>query len=296
MPGHNLIIEGIWDDDALSSTTYDLDVEDGTGSGDNILAGTWMLIEAGPPPTPTKEFDHWEITIPAAFGSYQGAFIDVNNSNTQFIMGEGDITLTAVYREIKYPLTVKNGTGGGSYEAGEAAIIEAGPPPAHSEFAGWTTSSGGTFGDSASMQTTYTVPAGGATVTANYRVVEFELTVENGSGSGIYSSGDRIPITAVPPPGEVFDRWVITGGGGTLGSQYNADTTFVMPGVTTTVTAIFRPIEAPLSPGQTGGGADAAGPGTGDDSNMPVWWLLLASSALGILCILLLRKRRQLQG
>ena len=72
-----------------------------------------------------------------------------------------------------YTLTVNlNGgsgsTTGGVYPAGEVVNIDAGSRSSY-RFTGWTTSNGGSFADASSASTTFTMPAGNVTITANWQ-------------------------------------------------------------------------------------------------------------------------------
>ena len=72
-----------------------------------------------------------------------------------------------------YTLTVNlNGgsgsTTGGQYPAGEVVNIDAGSRSSY-RFTGWTTSKGGSFADASSASTTFTMPAGNVTITANWQ-------------------------------------------------------------------------------------------------------------------------------
>ena len=72
-----------------------------------------------------------------------------------------------------YTLTVNlNGgsgnTTGGQYPAGKVVNIDAGRRSNY-RFAGWTSSNGGTFADASSASTTFTMPAGNVTITANWQ-------------------------------------------------------------------------------------------------------------------------------
>ena len=72
-----------------------------------------------------------------------------------------------------YTLTVNlNGgsgnTTGGQYPAGKVVIIDAGSRSSY-RFTGWTTSTGGSFADASSANTTFTMPAADTTITANWQ-------------------------------------------------------------------------------------------------------------------------------
>lgn len=66
--------------------------------------------------------------------------------------------------------TASDQTGTSPYEEGEDVDVEAAAYDCY-RFTGWTSSAGGTFGDANNATTTFTMPAGDVTVTAN-----FELT------------------------------------------------------------------------------------------------------------------------
>ena len=79
-----------------------------------------------------------------------------------------------------------------------------------------------------------------ATATATPVVPTYSLIVANGTGSGSFTAGTQVTITASAAPlGQVFDSW--TGGnGGAFASASSATTTFTMPANAATVTATYR--------------------------------------------------------
>ena len=69
-----------------------------------------------------------------------------------------------------YAVTVNNGTGGGSYAAGENVTIKADAAPSGQEFDTWTVVSGGvTLASATSATTTFKMPASAVEVTATYK-------------------------------------------------------------------------------------------------------------------------------
>ena len=67
----------------------------------------------------------------------------------------------------------------------------------------------------------------------------FTLTVNNGTGGGVYPSGTIVNINAnAPGEEEVFDQW--TGNTQYVENVYSDQTTFTIPGFDATVTATFR--------------------------------------------------------
>ena len=67
----------------------------------------------------------------------------------------------------------------------------------------------------------------------------YQVTVENGSGSGEYKAGAEVTITAgEAPEGKVFDKWVSEDV--TIADAESETTTFTMPEKDVTVTATYR--------------------------------------------------------
>ncbi|MFT4105410.1 MAG: S-layer homology domain-containing protein [Lacrimispora sp.] len=71
------------------------------------------------------------------------------------------------------------------------------------------------------------------------------LTVTGGTGGGSYAENAKITITAdAAPAGKVFDKWVLTNGGGTLANASDPTTAYTMPGNAATVTAAYKDVPA----------------------------------------------------
>lgn len=103
-----------------------------------------------------------------------------------------------------YSVTVNGGTGGGSYAAGATVTITATVPNGQ-RFTGWTVNPASvTLANASSATTTFTMPAGNVTVTANF---------QSNSGGGNYDGGGTYtpPTTPTYPP--TVER--PSGGGGT---------------------------------------------------------------------------------
>jgi hypothetical protein len=76
----------------------------------------------------------------------------------------------------------------------------------------------------------------------------YQATVTGGSGTGVYSAGSVVTITAgEPPAGEQFVSWSVITGGVTLNAPTSPTTSFVMPGGVVAVTATYAPIAKVLS-------------------------------------------------
>ncbi|MDR0837178.1 MAG: hypothetical protein LBM94_03020 [Propionibacteriaceae bacterium] len=95
---------------------------------------------------------------------------------------------------------------------------------------------------------------GGNAISATFSVTftvaplpTYVLTVSGGSGSGSYAAGASVPIVAGDAPsGQVFDKWVVVGGG-TVTDVHAESTTFLMPGNAASVTATYKAAGPDLS-------------------------------------------------
>ena len=94
-----------------------------------------------------------------------------------------------------YTLTVKNGSGSGSYIAGSQPIIVANDPAKGMQFSNWTIDpSNTTIASKVLSATVITMPAGNVTVTANYTKSNGSNTsTSTGSGNSTNSNSNRRP-------------------------------------------------------------------------------------------------------
>jgi len=152
---------GIYEISQETPTTYTLTVQNGTGTG-NYAAGTAVPITANSAPA-GKVFDKWTTTA--------GTLANENSASTTITMPASAATVTATYKDAPvstYTLTVQNGIGSGNYVAGTTVNISANPAPSGQEFDKWTATAG-SIANATSASTTFTMPAGAATVTATYK-------------------------------------------------------------------------------------------------------------------------------
>ena len=127
-----------------------------------------------------------------------------------------NVTVTAVFEDIDYTVTVTDGTADKTTaHYGDTVSITAGEAPEGKVFDKWTCETAGVtieFASATSAETTFTMPAGDITVKANYREVEeapsFEIKVNGGTGAGIYKEGESVTVTANDPEeGKIFKGW-----------------------------------------------------------------------------------------
>lgn len=144
--------------------TFALNVINGSGSG-SYAANTSVPISASAPP------------VGMVFQNWTGAtVVNPNSASTTLIMPASGTSVTANYVASggggggggtpgAYALTVVNGSGSGSYAANATIQISANPAPAGQVFQGWT---GVAVANPTAPSTTLSMPAGPATVTANF--------------------------------------------------------------------------------------------------------------------------------
>ena len=207
---------------------YTLTVNSGTGSG-SYTAGATVNIVADPAPA-EEEFDQWtgDVTNVA----------NVNAPSTFITLAAADATVTATYKLLPQALTVNGGTGSGNYVPGTTVEIVATEPPAGQEFDQWI-GDVDIVTDVNAASTTITMPLTDATVTATYKARLYTLTIDGGTGSGSYTAGTIVEITAAAAPvDQEFDRW--TGDVANVADVNAMSTTMTMPIADATVTATYR--------------------------------------------------------
>ena len=164
-----------------------------------------------------------------------------------------NVTITPIWNENKYTVTVKNDGHGTTTPSGAQSnvgqvtglSIEA-TPAANYEFVNWTITSGsGSFGSQTSDSTTFK-PTSAATIQANFRsTATYSLTVV--AGANIDSvAGSTDPVTlgntynieATPKTGYTFSTWTADpAANATFGSEKTANTIVTVKNGSVTVTA-----------------------------------------------------------
>ena len=156
--------------------------------------------------------------------------------------------------------TALGGDRGGSFQACSGISIVADAPPEGKEFYLWKIAEftpeppegtdrayEGGFGNITGSPTIFTMPQGNITIEALYRDVEYNVDVTNGEGSGTYTLGKQVSITAEPRTGQSFDGWTLRDaapGGAILNAiidnPASSAASFPMPAKNVTVTAGYR--------------------------------------------------------
>ncbi len=145
--------------------TFQLSVVNGDGDGE-YAAGAQVSIQAADNSNPELVFDRWAVQ-----GADASILAAADASPTMLTMPSQDVTVTAEYAAKTYEVVVTNGSGSGTYEAGQLVTVSANAPQPGEAFAQWQGAidmAGPSF-NPFSPSTTLTVPSGGITLTATYR-------------------------------------------------------------------------------------------------------------------------------
>ena len=181
--------------------------------------------------------------------------------------------LALITRQTRYAVTVNNSyadvSGAGSYAAGRVVTVRAGSRDGYI-FNGWTSDSSVVFDDASAAETTFTMPEGSVTVTANWSrdsgssssgrddsdpsyAVGIPDKTENGSVSVSpknASQGDRVTVTVKPDAGYELDSLKVLDKDGkelALTDKGDGRFTFIMPAGRVEVKATFTE-EVKISP------------------------------------------------
>ena len=182
--------------------------------------------------------------------------------------------LAMITRQTRYAVTVNGSydaqnSGAGSYAAGSVVTVRAGSRSGYT-FNGWTSGSGIRFDDASAAETTFTMPEGSVTVTANWSrdggssssgrddsdpsyAVGIPDKTENGSVSVSpknASQGDRVTVTVKPDAGYELDSLKVFDKNGKeleLTDKGDGRFTFIMPAGRVEVKAAFTE-EVKISP------------------------------------------------
>ncbi len=96
----------------------------------------------------------------------------------------------------------------------------------------------------------------------------YEVTVNNGTGDGIYEASEIVTIVAdTAPSGKEFTSWTVNAGGVTLANATATTTTFTMPANAVEVTANYKTIDSVAPPTTTPDSGTTDGSTSGSTSS-----------------------------
>lgn len=191
--------------------TFKVTVENGYGSG-VYTDGQNVTVVADPAPV-GKVFDHWEKKSDTDGVKDKKVNINSDKETTiNLLVGDCDCTLTAVYKDAD-TVTV-NVVNGDTYsvEKNSSATVFAPTPADGLVFDHWESDTENVLEDINSAETKINVgEQAEINITPVYAKSEtptFNVTVENGSGSGSYRAGDTVNLVAdAPSEGYMFYKW-----------------------------------------------------------------------------------------
>ena len=126
---------------------------------------SWSVFSKNPSTAPNPTFGNASQPVTTASFREVGTYVLRLTGADGYTTSTDDVTISVV-NGVSNALTVTNGSGDGTYAAGIAVPITADPPASGYRFVNWTSSGGGSFANSNSSTTTYTMPANAATVKA----------------------------------------------------------------------------------------------------------------------------------
>ena len=248
---------------------YILTVTDGTGDGTFGYFDD-MPITASAAPS-YKTFNNWSNTA--------GSLSFVNSALAQTIANftaDGNATAAAIYDWIDYNVQANNGAGGVSTVLngdGSGGVLQlanndnqqyslVANPDTHYNFTSWSGNTAGVV--DVNDQSTYIVVTGNATVTSNFVLKQYTLTVNAGTGGGTQNYGYVYTVTATIPSYKTFSNW--TNGGNLLfDSPYTSTSnpTEVSISANTSISANFDWIEYDVQATNGAGGTSTVLNGDG---------------------------------
>ena len=215
----------------------------GDGAGNQYYAEAGATITVTAAEYENLVFTGWNVTRDDSGQAIAVSELDTDYLSGTFIMPNSSVTVEAVYEELEYnQVQVINGSGSGTYSEGEYVEIQANDAPEGQRFKKWTVITGSvTLDDAGSDVTGFIMNAEPVQVKAEYEMIPYTLTVKNGSGSGTYTMGQTIDLTAnYPASGKVFAGWVVTSKSGAVAAADRYYSSITMPAADVTVEATYK--------------------------------------------------------
>ena len=194
IPASNITVTATY-----KAQSFDVTVSNGTASAYSATNGQVVVVTADPPAVATNVFWRWEGDV--------ANVADISAMTTTVTIAGADVVLSAAYRAAPYYLTVNDGTGDGYHFEGEVVTVTAPAPGATHTF--WWEGDTHLVTDPEAWNTTFTMPARDAEISATYPEIKYTLTVVNGNGSGSYTTGTRVNVSPKTAPSDMheFDQW-----------------------------------------------------------------------------------------
>ncbi|MGN0528522.1 MAG: hypothetical protein ACI4IE_05270, partial [Eubacterium sp.] len=222
--------------------TFTVKVEGGLGSG-TYTNGENVAIIADDP-AEGKIFDHWEVKSNTKGVKDKKVNISSKKDSTMnLLVGDCDCTITAVWADADtVPIKIMQSDGETLYREVNVSKdstnwISAPAAESGKVFDRWETEDESVLEDVNGSSTNVSVADKGVTLVPVYKNSDtptFDVTVENGTGSGSYVAGDTVNLVADPPEdGYMFYKWENVDNQGlstgiAMDNEYNYNTSFEM--------------------------------------------------------------------
>lgn len=222
--------------------TFTVKVEGGFGSG-TYTDGENVSIIADDP-AEGKVFDHWEVKSNTKGVKDKKVNISSKKDSTMnLLVGDCDCTITAVWADADtIPIKIMQPDGKTLYREVNVSKdstnwITAPAAESGKVFDKWETEDESVLEDVNGSSTNVSVADKGITLVPTYKNSDtptFDVTVENGTGSGSYVAGDTVNLIADPPKdGYMFYKWENIDNQGlstgiAMDNEYNYNTSFEM--------------------------------------------------------------------
>jgi uncharacterized repeat protein (TIGR02543 family) len=235
MPAANVIATASYD-----TIYYKVTVSDGAKT-DVATAKYQQVVTLDHDAKPGFNFTGWTVT------DANSNEIIVNGG--KFTMPASDVTVKANYVAIQYIITVDNGTADkNEAPMGEAVTITANAPADGYEFDYWeiTNGEGASMNNANASSTILRVGTSNVNVRANYRLVDYTITVNNGTANKTTANmNELVTITANNPAiGYEFTGWtLVSGTGAQITSVTSNETTITVGTGNVEVTANYQLVE-----------------------------------------------------
>jgi len=224
--------------------TFDPNQGSGTMAQQTILSGATVNLSPNAFMRTGYTFTGWSTIQDGTISYYDGS---------SYTMGKSNVVLYAKWTIKTYVLTIAktgNGTtnpapGTVDVDTGVAATITAKPGIGYS-FVNWSVT-GPALVKSLTSDSTTVKLSGDASVTANFTINTYTLSIISGgngtaTGGGDGNYGTIKNISATPASGYQFLNWTVTSGNVSIGSITSASTTATLSNSNATVQANFTPI------------------------------------------------------
>ncbi len=251
MPEQNIIVDAVFE---LIPTPYLISISNNIHNGtvttnvSEAMSGETVILQINP----DTGYQLVSLSITAADNSIIN--VRENNNSKTFIMPSQNVTVSAIFSAISFPITIigtENGyvtTSTSSACTGATISLEVYPENGY-QLNSLTIASGSTTVNVSGTGNTrtFSMPANGVTITPIFSAINYSITVANGITNGLISVnktvatvGETITLTIIPNTNYKLKSLAINGSNiiVTINGNDNCQT-FSMPAQNVNITAVF---------------------------------------------------------